>query len=345
MTDASRPRHRPAFRAAVAALAAALATGCAKREQTTLEIPTPFGAAVLRLPAGESARAAEAAAVVDQTLRRALPPLQADHRESDIARINAVAHTVTLPLASSTFRIIDLALYYSERTGGAFDITAGRLARLWGLRGGAPPEPPPAEAVSAALAGVGVRHVQIFDYGALALLAPATELDLDLLPAAYAVDQCIVNLRRRNIASAQLAFGPCVRCIGSPPDQPGWPARIADPRAPGRAMGTATLPASHALVSLDAAQGGRIDPATGWPARGTAAVFVLGPFATQAHALAEALMVAGVERSLSLTGNFPRCSFLLIPDREPAEAWATEGFLSCFAPDPAAAMPVRRLGP
>jgi FAD:protein FMN transferase len=331
---------------AAAALAALLlGIGCARQEAVTLAVPTSLGTASLRLPARESRRAGEASALVGQTISRSVPPLQSDAKSSDIAKINEVAHTVTLPLAASTFRVIDLAHYYSELTGGAFDITAGRLTRLWGLRGGATPaEPPTAAMVSACMEGVGPQHLQLFDYGAIALLSPATELDLGLLPLAYSVDLSVVNLRRGNIAGALLEFAHCARCIGSPEDRPGWELRLPDPLQAGQSLGTVTLPASHALVSRVAADGGRIDPATGHPAAGTAAAFVLGPTAIQSHALAEALMVLGVDRCNSLTGKFPRCSFLIVPDRHPREAWVTEGFAAVFVADPAAAGTLRRFG-
>jgi len=80
-----------------------------------------------------------------------------------------------------------------------------------------------------------------------------------------------------------------------------------------------------------------IDPRTGTPTQGTRLAAVAGPLTVKAYALAEALLVLGVEEGGDILAQFPGHEVLVIPNRDPLEIWLTPGFRDHFTPAEGAA--------
>ena len=273
--------------------------------------------------------------------------LDPDRAGSDLNKLNRVAHSVRLQVSRNTFRLIDLAHHYSERTGGAFDLTAAPLENLWGLPDGpAPVEEPPPELIEGVRQGVGRQHVEIFDQGAIAYTSAGTQIGLDLIGQAYAVDLAILELRRREFSQIRVQLGNAQRALGPYRSGQPWTAALAHPFLAGTNLGSVVLAPPHpALVVVRLHEhtirigtntyGHILDPRTGRPAQGTALAAVLGPSATMAHALAQALVVVGVEHAPGLLAQFPKCEALLVPDNAASELWRTAGFAARLNLDPA----------
>lgn len=282
-----------------------------------------------------------AVGLAGKTLIAAHDSLDPRRAESDIAKINRVANMVRLQISYNTFRVIDLAHHYGELTGGAFDITAASLEALWGFGAKPPTEVPDDEVLEATLLGVGSDKLQVFDQGSVALTTPLTRIGLgDLLPA-YAVDLAIIELRRSKVEGALLQWGRAVRALGEPAPGQTWTTDIPHPFEGELPLGRLALARPGAAlvlvhlydrsVTLDGHTYGHvIDPRTGRPVEDTVLAAVLGPTATQAHALARALVVLGVERGATILPEFPRYEVLVIPNRKPVEAWMTPGFADRF---------------
>lgn len=256
---------------------------------------------------------------------------------SDINKLNRVAQTVRLQVSRTTFRLIDLAHYYGELTEGAYDMTTAPLENLWGLDGRQPEEEPSDELIAGVRAGGGQDAVQIFDQGAVAFTERGTQIGFRLLGPAYAVDIAVLDLRRRGYGNLSVKLGPVQRVLGSPTPGQSWRAVVPHPTEAAAEVGSVRLDGNKTTLVVnrrydaDARIGTNrianvIDPHTGRPATGTALVAVLAPSATMAQALAQALMVVGLERAPTLLARFPKCEALLVPDKDTLEIWPTDGF-------------------
>jgi len=279
------------------------------------------------------------------TLSNTLHELDAERPDSDLSKLNRVASTVRLQVSQNTFRVIDLAIHYAGLTGGAFDITAAPLHDAWGFGVvPAPDAPPSPELLEASRKGVGAENVQLFDQGSIAYTTPMTRLALGDLAPAYAVDLAIVEMRRRGIGGALLAYGPAVRALGeSAPERP-WYTDLEHPFLATQSLGRVDLRGGAALVAINlydqtVTLGGRtfghiLDPRSGQPVEDTVLVAVRGPTATKAYALAYALAVLGVQDGAGILAEFPRYEALAVPNRAPLQVWQTRGFAAHFRPSP-----------
>ena len=105
--------------------------------------------------------------LVTDAFDRVLPGASAMRLDSDASRLNRAEAEVATPVSMDTLTILQEAARVSELTGGALDVTAGPLARLWGIGSGLVPsataplispcviESPIASTVTAALAAGG----------------------------------------------------------------------------------------------------------------------------------------------------------------------------------------------
>ncbi len=244
---------------------------------------------------------------------------------SDVSRVNA-AGGKPCPIDPETLKCLKRALFWSERTDGAFDVTCGPLVDLWGFGiRKSPPEIPSPEAIAAARARTGWRQV---DFPAVdsrdshVRIPPGFSVNLSAIAEGFAIDAAVDALRRDGITQAVVDGGGDLFVLGSPsPDGPGR-IGVRHPRDRTRLAGSLLVADAGVATSGDAEKfievdGERlshvIDPGTGRPVAWRGSATVVAPNATDADALATALCVMGPERGTALIealGDGYACAFL-----------------------------------
>ncbi len=229
---------------------------------------------------------------------------------SEITRINTAAGHGSVITDPEVFCLIQHALDYSRRTGGAFDITVGPLVRAWGFFRDDGHYPSPDE-LSQARAKVGWQHVAADSaLRSIRFLTPGIELDLGGIGKGFAIDCAARILQRHGVAAALLGVGQSsYRALGAPPGAEGWPITVSWPSEPARALSTVWLRDRSLATSgndqkhfeLDGRRYSHIiDPRTGQPAAGMMQATVTALTATDSDALSTALFVLGPERATDL---------------------------------------------
>jgi FAD:protein FMN transferase len=165
-----------------------------------------------------------------QRLERQLSLYRAD---TEIARVNRLAHLEPVRVSPPVFRLLERAARLWHETGGAFDITVAPLLRCWGLMKGQG-RVPSAEEIATARAAVGMALVHL-DAGesTVRFERPGVMLDLGAIGKGYAVEQAASLLRQAGVSSAFFHGGTSsVYALGRPPDQEAWKVSL---ELPGRA--------------------------------------------------------------------------------------------------------------
>lgn len=275
--------------------------------------------ATVRLGRGSLARAGTAQEILRSMVNRVGELLDPNDRGSDIGRINSLHDMARIRPSRDTYRLLDLACRYAELSGGAFDFTTAPLERLW-----LPGNPSP-DAVEAARAGVGYRYVQVDDDGGVKIDHAYAEIDLHALEPAYVTDLITTALRTRGVRNVLVQYDGCVRAMGMPGDRSDWLYVVCDPDAPSNRVMRVSLGDKIALAQCRTARN-VIDPRTGQPASGVSLAVTLGPSATKARALAQALVVEGREKAGRLIANFERCEAMILVPARPNAVYMTAGF-------------------
>lgn len=281
-----------------------------------------------------------------QSLSRSSAALTETNIETGIAKLNGVGSSVRIPLTQFTYRAVDMCRYYHKLTDGAYDFTMSEVADLW--RTGRPDE----ATLKEALEHSGMKFVETSDNGSAAITAPGVKITPGLMIPAYALDNCVVDIRQKFKGPMLIHYGPFTRRDGTfPGNSPPLLSLHAPVELQNKLLGQLDLSDTTAAAQLTLphrkfARGTKqtqylIDPRTGHPASGAKLAVVAGPIAIKAYVLAEALLVLGLEDGAKVLPNFPGYEAMIIPDREPAECWMTPGFKYYFQPVNPPALPTK----
>lgn len=197
-----------------------------------------------------------------------------------------------------TAALLDYAQTCYEQSDGLFDVTAGVLRNAWSFGSGHLPEP--AE-IAALLPRVGWSKLR-WQSPRLEFGMAGMELDFGGIVKEYATDRTAALLLNRGMRHGLVNLGGDIRVLGPHPDGKAWTIGIRHPRRPD-GFAANLLAREGALASsgdyerclvIDGRRYGHIlDPRTGWPATGLAAVTVLAPTCLVAGSAGTIAMLKG----------------------------------------------------
>lgn len=288
-----------------ALLVLTLAAGCSRGPDSRLETLHVFGGVTeIELRGAEPASAQAAIAEISAQLNQR-------HREwhpwepSDLTRINAAfAAGQPAQAPDSVIDLVQRAKPLAQASDGLFDPAIGGLIAAWGFHTSNFPVQTPAPRPEA-LALWRRQRPRIADVAVdgnrLSSSNPRVQLDFGALAEGVAGELILDTLRRHGVRHALVSLGGDVVALGDGDGRP-WQVGIRDPF--GGVLGGVELGDGEALFSTGnynkfraspsgARWGHILDPRTGYPARGAAAVVVLHPDPVLADAAATALFVAG----------------------------------------------------
>ena len=133
---------------------------------------------------------------------------------SDIYKLN---HAGGKPVECDpqTVEVIRKGLYYSEMSGGAFDITIGRVTDLWDFHA-EDPKVPSDEELKKAVSTVSWKNVSI-EGNTVMISDPETHLDLGGIAKGFIADKVGEKLEESGVTSAVISLGGNIVCIGEKP--------------------------------------------------------------------------------------------------------------------------------
>jgi thiamine biosynthesis lipoprotein len=276
------------------------------------------------LPYGTAAARSIAETAFDE-IDRIEKQLTVYQNDSEVGRLNQLAHFADVPTEENLFELLTLAADLNESTEGAFDITAGALIKAWGFYRG-PRRVPSETELKQALDLVGMKHVRLDAAGRTVRYARrGLEINLGSIGKGYALDRVGQLLQSQwHLTSALLHGGhSSVYAMGGDPGKRhGWTVGIQHPWEPGRRLALvqlrdralATSAATFQHLEYNGRKLGHIlDPRTGWPAEGMASASVIASTAAAADALATAFFILGMDKARSYCENHPGIGAVLLP--------------------------------
>lgn len=301
--------------------------------------------ASLTVSAEEEAALDHAAALTQAHLRDLDNRLSLFKPDSEISRLNQSAGASPLEVSAQTEEVLRLSRHYADASGGAFDPTMAPLVRLWGFNKGPQLSAVPDQVtICSVLERVGYHHLSLSNRTAF-LDQKGMSVDLGGIGKGYAVDICYQALVTNGVRSLMVNLGGNIRCRGSATLGRPWSIGIRDPFNPDRIIGTLRLADGMAVATSGnyekfvIIEGKRythiIDPRTGRPVEGVAAVTVIAAKAVEADAMSTAIFVLGLKESLPVLRRMPNCHVIFIPDERPTRVYISPGVREYFTAAPA----------
>lgn len=239
------------------------------------------------------------AAAAENEVRRIEARYSRYRSDSELARINeAAAVGGCIEIDAETAGLVAYAKACFIKSGGAFDITSGRLRAAWDFSASRLPDQ---ASIDAILPFIGLDKVELFD-GQLHFSKAGIELDFGGLGKEYAADRAAEVCADLGVRHGFVDLGGDLRVVGPQPDGLPWRIGVRHPRDAGKVTAEIALPAGGIATSGDYERfmeiaGQRychiLDPRTGWPARGLSSVSVISDRCLVAGSLSTAAMLKG----------------------------------------------------
>lgn len=245
--------------------------------------------------------------VSDEVAQRALAAVLAEvdrldrkysHYRDDSLLATLQRSTQAIDVDDETANLFDFAAELNRQSDGLFDITAGKLTRLWDDR------KPSQTEIDAALRVTGWRRIE-WNRPVLRVTTRNMHLDFGGLVKEYAADRCAELCREAGVHSGVVDLGGDLALIGPHANGEPWIVGIKAPRAEGNAAASIALPCGGLATSGDYERaliidGKRyshiVDPRSGWPIEGFASVSVVADSCLVAGSASTLAMLLGVER-------------------------------------------------
>jgi thiamine biosynthesis lipoprotein len=240
--------------------------------------------------------------------------------DSELARLN---RKKILEAPSEDLKInISRALYYSNLSEGAFDITVQPILDLYNRSFIEKNSAPSDEMINKELKKVDYKRVIIKDQGIK--IGDDQSITLGGIAKGYAVEKAVETLRRHNITMALVDASGNMRALGKKPDGV-WNVAMEDPRDMNNYI--TIIPLDNNAVSTSGDYERYFDdkmeyhhiinPKTGYSATELISVTIVTDNAFDADALSTAVFVLGKEKGMKLIESQPGVEGLIITrDRE-----------------------------
>ena len=241
-----------------------------------------------------------------------------------MAQINATAGKGQMQVSAAMAGWLERCLQISEQTGGAFDVSIGKLSRLWDIDTWAAADDPQdyelpgREEIEQACALAGWQQMileQRTDSTVVSIPA-GMQLDLGAVGKGVALDEIRKTLEEHpKVSGAVISVGGSILTYGNKPEGGAWQIAVTDPLEPSQSVGVLTLDGGYCVstsgdyeryVEVDGVRYHHIlDPRTGAPARSdVAGVTIVTKDGFLSDALSTACFVLGSEEGQKLLEKY-----------------------------------------
>lgn len=225
--------------------------------------------------------------------------------DSLLSKINHAAHKHPVKITDRLYRIIDRSLYFSELSGGAFDITVGTVGKYYDFR---KKKKPDSETITKNLANISYKNIKLNKNNKTIYISNQyANIDLGGIAKGYAIEQALKVLERYKIKNAYISAGGDSYALGNKNNRP-WFIAIKDPRGKNNNL---IIPVTNIAISTsgdyeryfiedDTRYHHIINPKTGLSAKKSVSVTVIGKSPLDTDALSTTLFVLGEKKGIAL---------------------------------------------
>ena len=172
-------------------------------------------------------RADEAVKASFKEVKRIEALLSCHIENSEISKINKLAHIEKQKVSNETAKVLKKALWLCQKTGGAFDITLKPLSDLWNIKA-EKPKIPTDEEIKNTLSIVGYENIEI-DGNFVSFKKKGVQIDLGGAAKGYCADRVKEVLKSHGIKNALIDLGGNIYALGKNEQGKNWRIGLQKP--------------------------------------------------------------------------------------------------------------------
>lgn len=151
--------------------------------------------------------------------------------DSELSMLNRAGANEAVEVSDELFELLERSVYFSEISGGAFDVTVGPMIELW-KSAKEKGEKPTAEEIAEAKSRVGFEKLGLdAEKKTVTFAVDGMRVDLGAIAKGYAIDEAVGVLKAKGVMGGMVDVGGDIRCFGAPPEGARlWVIGLQDPR-------------------------------------------------------------------------------------------------------------------
>lgn len=243
---------------------------------------------------------------------------------TQVSQVNRNAGVKPVKVSRELFELTRRAIYFSEISGGAFDISFAAADRIWKFDGSMK-QLPPQKAIRESVRKIGYKNIALDEKkSTIFLKLRGMKIGFGSIGKGYAADKAKELLVSKGVTAGIINASGDMNSWGTQPAGGPWTAGISNPMNRNKIFAVVPLQPQTAIVTsgnyekFAMINGTRyahiINPKTGYPAAGLSSVTVFGSSAETANGFSTAIMVLGKEAGLGLIEKFPEYKCILVTD-------------------------------
>lgn len=243
---------------------------------------------------------------------------------SQISEVNRNAGIQEVKVDRDVFDLTKRALYFSEISDGAFDISIAAMDRIWKFDGSMDTLPSQ-EAIQNAIRNVGYQNIILDSVNSTIFLTkPGMKIGFGATGKGYAAEKGKELMQNMNVTAGIINASGDLSVWGSQPNRKVWKIGIKNPFEIQDVADVLKMRKGAVTTSGDYQKFIEIDdvryahiihPKTGMPSQGITSVSVIGDNAEFANGLSTSIIVMGVEKGLEMMLRFPNyAAFIIVND-------------------------------
>lgn len=243
---------------------------------------------------------------------------------SQVSEVNRNAGIKPVKVDKELFDLTKRALFFSEISNGAFDISIAAMDKIWKFDGSME-ELPSQEMLLKAIEKVGYNNIEFNEKeSSIFLKLPGMKIGFGATGKGYAADQGRLLMQQLNVKAGIVNASGDMATWGTQPDNTPWRIGITNPINPKKSLKIIEVHKAAITTSGDYEKyvefndkrySHIINPKTGMPASGLISVTVIGENAETANGLSTSIMVLGYRKGLQLLKNYPDYACLILTDK------------------------------
>jgi len=237
--------------------------------------------------------------------KKAINEIKSEFKRIDSLKVQGLKTGI---VDTTTAKIIEKSLYFSEKTKGYFDITIDPILKKWNYF--KEPTLPSQNEIKQLLPLVNYKKVKM---KADTLLIPDSfSINLGGSAKGYALSRAKNILKKHSIRSALIEAGGDILLVGKKKGKNNWVIGIRNPRQENGILGTLSVHDCFVFTSGDYERyfiidGTRyhhiVNPFTGFPAKEIASVTVIVKDGIEGDCITTALVAMGIEKAKNYISN------------------------------------------
>ena len=241
--------------------------------------------------------------------------------ETQISEVNRNAGIKPVKVDQEVFDITKRALWFSEITDGAFDISIAAMDKIWKFDGSLT-EKPSEEQIKRSIEKVGYRNIILDSINSTIFLKlPGMKIGFGATGKAYAAHKGKELMQSLGMKAGIVNASGDMTVWGKQPNGKPWKIGVTDPKDANKIYKTISLKNKAIVTSgnyekfvmLDGKRYSHIiDPKTGWPSSELVSVTVFGPNAEIANGFSTSIMVLGMRKGKELLKRFSEYKMIII---------------------------------